>query len=127
MLGPKKWLILGVSLTHLVESRDLFVLDAELVDNIFQWDVLKNMRQIKSYDDMIHAIRALSVQNILKIRILNRKFLQNESFFSFSVECFDLNCTQRKDRTIHIVWHHSYSSRRFISTQIFFLLLNSKR
>ena len=22
--GPKKWLILGVSLTHLVEGRDLF-------------------------------------------------------------------------------------------------------
>ena len=39
--GPKKWLILGVSLTHLVESRNLFFLEAEIVDNIFQWDVLK--------------------------------------------------------------------------------------
>ena len=33
--GPKKWIILGVSLTHLVESRDLFFLEAEVVDNIF--------------------------------------------------------------------------------------------
>ena len=33
--GPKKWLILGVSLTHLVESRDLFFLEAEVVDKIF--------------------------------------------------------------------------------------------
>ena len=35
-------LILGVSLTHLVESRDLFFLEAEIVDNIFQWNVLRN-------------------------------------------------------------------------------------
>ena len=48
----KKWLILGVSLTHLVESRDLLFLEAEIVDSIFQLDVLKNMRQ-KSYDDML--------------------------------------------------------------------------
>ena len=47
MQGPKKWFILGVSLTHLAESRDLFLLEAEIVDNIFQWDVLKNVRQIK--------------------------------------------------------------------------------
>ena len=47
--GPKKWLILRVGLTHLVESRDLFFLEAEIVNNIFQWDVLKNMRQIKSF------------------------------------------------------------------------------
>ena len=53
--GPKKWLILRVNLTHLVESRDLFFLEAEIVDNIFQWDVLKNMRQIKCYDDMFQA------------------------------------------------------------------------
>ena len=31
--GPKKWLILGVSLTHVVESRDLCFLEAEVVDN----------------------------------------------------------------------------------------------
>ena len=60
--GPEKWLILGVSFTHSVESRDLFFLEAEIADNIFQWDVLKNMRQIKSYDEMFHAIRALTVQ-----------------------------------------------------------------
>ena len=35
MPGAKKWLILGVSLTHLVESRDLLFLEAEIVDNIF--------------------------------------------------------------------------------------------
>ena len=83
MPGPKKWLILGVSLTHLVESRDLFFLKAEIIDNIFQWDVLKNMQQIKSYDDMFQAMRALTIQKILKIRISSQKFLQNESFSCF--------------------------------------------
>ena len=67
--GPKKWPTLEVSFTHLVESRDLFFLEAEIVDNIFQWNVLKNMRQINSYDDMFQAIRALTFQKILKIRI----------------------------------------------------------
>ena len=94
-------------MTHLVESRDPFFLEAEMVDNIFQWDVLKNMPRIKSYDDMFQAVRALTVQKILKIRILSQKFLQNESFFSFSLKCFDLNCTPRKDRTIYLAWHHS--------------------
>ena len=75
--------MLGVGLTHLVESRDLFFREAEIVDNIFQWDVLKNMRQLKCYDDMFRAIRALTVQKILKIRILSQKFLQSESFFRF--------------------------------------------
>ena len=78
---------------HIVESRDLFFLEAEIVDNIFQWDALKNMRQMKSYDDMFKAIRALTVQKILKIRILSQKFVQNEIFFLFSLKCFDLNCT----------------------------------
>ena len=40
-------LTLGVSLNHLVESKDLLFLKAEIVHNIFQWDVLKIMRQIK--------------------------------------------------------------------------------
>ena len=62
----KKWLILGVSLIHLVESRDLFVLEAEILDNIFRRDVLKNMRQIKNYDDMFQAIRTLTVQKFSK-------------------------------------------------------------
>ena len=48
----------------------MFFLEAEIVGNIFQWDVLKNMRQIKSYDDMFQAIKTLTVQNILKISIL---------------------------------------------------------
>ena len=67
--GPKKWLMLGVTLTHLVESMDLFFLEAEIVDNIFQWDVLKHKWQIKSYDDMFQAIKAFTVQKVLKIRI----------------------------------------------------------
>ena len=45
--GPKKWLILGIGLIHLVERRYLFLLEAEVAENIFQLDVLKNMRQIK--------------------------------------------------------------------------------
>ena len=62
-------------MTHLVESKDLvFFLEAEIVDNIFQWDVMKTMRQIKNYDDMFQAIRALTAQKILKIRILIQKF-----------------------------------------------------
>ena len=83
MPGPEKWLILGVCFPHLVESRDLFFLEADIVDNVFQWDVLKNMRQIKSYDDMFQAIRTLTVQKILKIRISRQNFLQNEGFSSF--------------------------------------------
>ena len=75
--GPKKWLISGVSLTYLVESRDLYFLEAETVDNIFQWHVLKNIRQIECYDDMFQVIRVLTVQKILKIRISSKKFLQN--------------------------------------------------
>ena len=47
------------------------------------------MRHIKRYDDMIQAIRASTVQKTLKIRILNKKFLQNENFFSFPFKCFD--------------------------------------
>lgn len=49
---PKKWLILGVGLTHLVESREVIFLEVDIADNIFQWDVPKNMRPKKNYDDM---------------------------------------------------------------------------
>ena len=31
------------------------------LEAIFHWDVLENMRTIKSYDDMFHAFRALTV------------------------------------------------------------------
>ena len=75
--------MLGDSLTHLVESGDLFFLKADIVDNIFQWNVLKNMRQIKSYDDMFQAIRALIVQNIFKIRILRRNSCKTKAFSRF--------------------------------------------
>ena len=63
------------------------------------------MRQIKSYDDTFQAVRALTVQKILKIRISSQKFLQNESFFSSSLKCFDLNCTPGKDTpyTLHTI------------------------
>ena len=67
--STKKWLILGVSLTHLAESRDTFFVQAETVDNIFQWDVLKNMRQMKRYDDMFQATGALIVHKLLNVRI----------------------------------------------------------
>ena len=113
-------------MTHSVKSRDLFFLEAEIVDNIFQWDVLKNMRQIKSYDDMFPAIRALTVQKNSK-KNLKSKFLQNESFFSFSLKCLDLNCNPKKDTTIYIAWHHSYSSKHLNSKKVVCLLLNSKR
>ena len=76
MPEQKKWLIFSVSLTHLVESRDLLFLEAEIVDNPFQWDVLRNMEQIKGYDDMFQAVRDLTVQKILKIRISSQKFVQ---------------------------------------------------
>ena len=66
MSRPKKWLILGAGLTHLVEGRDLFFLEVETVDNIFQWDVLKYILQIKSYDEMFQATEALTVQKVLK-------------------------------------------------------------
>ena len=71
-----------------MESKDLFFLEAEITDNIFQWAIVKNMQQIKSFDDIFQAIRALTIQKILKMRILSQKFLQNESFFSFSLKCF---------------------------------------
>ena len=61
--------------THLVESRDLLFLEAEIVDNIFQWDVLKNKRQIKSYDDMFQAIRPLTVQKNSQNKNLKSKTL----------------------------------------------------
>ena len=86
MPGPKKWLILEVNLTHLVQRRDLFFLEAEIVDKNIQWHVLKNMQQIKSYDELVQAIMALTVQKTLKISIIHKKFLQYESFFSFSLK-----------------------------------------
>ena len=70
---------------------------------------MKNMRQIKCYDVVFQVITALTVQNMN----LKAKFLQHESFFSFSLKCFDFNCTPRKDTTIYIVWNHLYSSKKF--------------
>ena len=61
------------------------------------------MRQTKSYVGMFQAIRDLTVHKILKTRILSRKLLQNESFFSFSLKWFDLNYTARIDTTIYII------------------------
>ena len=80
----------------------------------------------KKLYDMFQAIRALSVQKILKIRILRCKFLQNESFFSFSLKCFDFDCTPRKDTTMCITWHHSYSSKHCILKKVACVLLNSE-
>ena len=79
----KKVAYFGSQFDPFSRSKDLFFLETEIVDNIFQWDVLENMRQIKSYDDMFQAIRALTVQKILKIRISSKNFLRNESFSRF--------------------------------------------
>ena len=87
----------------------------------------KNMRQIKSYDDMFQVIRALTVKKIRKLRNLESEYFQNDSFFLFSLKCFGLDFTPRKDTTIHIPWHHSYISKHIISKKIVCLLLNSKR
>ena len=58
----KKWLILGATLTHLLrKQRPVFSLEEKIVDNIFQWDLLKIMPQIKSYDDLFQAIRTLTI------------------------------------------------------------------
>ena len=78
------------------------------------------MGQIKSYDNMFRAIRALTVQKIHKIRMLSQKFLQNESFYLFSLKFFDLGYAPRKDKTIYIAWHHLYRSTHFILKKIVF-------
>ena len=49
------WLILGFSLTHSAESSNLFRLEAEVVDNIIQWDVLQNMLHIKSHNGIFQV------------------------------------------------------------------------
>ena len=85
------------------------------------------MWQMKSYDDVFEVIKALTVQKILKIRILSQRFFQNERFFSFSLKYFGSNCTPRKDTTIYIACGHSYSSKHFISKKIVCLLIDSKR
>ena len=103
----KKCLILRVNLTHLVESRDIFFLEAEIVDSTFQWNVLKNIWQKKSSNHMFYAKRALTVLKRLKIKVSSPKFLQNESFLPFYLKCFDLNYTPRKDTTLKIAWNHS--------------------
>ena len=41
------------------------------------------MRQINSYDDMFQAIRALTVQKILKIRILSKNSSKMKAFLVF--------------------------------------------
>ena len=57
---------------------------------------------------------------------IKSKFFQNESFFSFSLKCFDLNCIPRKNTIIDIAQHHSYSSKHSISKKIVCLLLKFK-
>ena len=60
------------------------------------------MWQINSFADMFQAVRDLTIPKVLKIRISSQIFFQNESFFSFSLKSFDLNCIARKDTTIKI-------------------------
>ena len=47
--GSKKCLILGVGLTHLVESWDTLYKLLEGVSYVVEWDVLKVMRPNKNY------------------------------------------------------------------------------
>ena len=61
------------------------------------------------------AITPLTVQENMN---LASKFLQNESFFSFFLKWLNLNCTPKKDATIYIAWHHSFSCKHFISKKI---------
>ena len=65
------------------------------------------MRQIKSYDDMFQAIRALKVQNILEIKILGKRFLKNESFFCFLSNALIYVVLQEKIKpyTSHDIFH----------------------
>ena len=71
----------------------LFISLADIGDNIFQQDIPKSMQQIKSYDGIFQATRALTVYKTLKTIILSHKFLHNENFFLFSLKCFDSNRT----------------------------------
>ena len=75
------------------------------------------MLQIKSYADMFQAI---NFQKILKIRFSSQNFLQNESFFSFSLKRFDLNY---KSHIASFVSGHLYSSKHFIPKKSVCLLL----
>ena len=63
---------------------------------------------------MFQAIRALTVIKILKT---SKKFLQNESFNSFSLKCFDLSCTPTIDTIIYIAKHHHSSSSEIFSKE----------
>ena len=76
------------------------LLEAEIVDNNFHWDVLKNMLQIKNYDDMFQAIRALTVQKILTIRIFSQKSCKMKAFL-VSLKCLDLIAPQKGYSHIH--------------------------
>ena len=83
------------------------------------------MLQIKCYDDIFQAIRALTVKKIPKIRISSQKFLQNESFLLFSLKGFDLNCTPEKIQpyTSHTIIG---TAKHSISKETVCLLSNSK-
>ena len=55
---------------------------------------------------MFHAIKAFTVHKTLETRSLSKKFFKNESFFLFSLKCFDLNSTPRIYTVIYIAEHH---------------------
>ena len=78
--GPKKWLILGVNLTHLVESRDLFFLEADSWQH-FSMGCTEKYAADKSYDDLFQAIRALTVQKILKSKNLKSEIFPKWKLF----------------------------------------------
>ena len=85
------------------------------------------MRQRKSYDNMFQAIRALTVQKILKISILSQNSCKMEAFSRFLSYALIQIVLQEQDTTIYIAYHHLYNSKHFISMKFVCLLLNSKR
>ena len=87
----------------------------------------EKMQQMKSYDDMFQAIRALTVQKILKIRILSQTFLQNERFSRFLPNALMYIVLQEKIQpyTLHSIVRTALNilfQRKFVCR-----LLNSKR
>ena len=80
MPGTKMWLILGVSLTHLVKNRDLFLLEVEIVDNI-SMECIKNMRHINLW---WHVLDDKGFDS----KILNTRIVSHNSCNMKAFSCF---------------------------------------
>ena len=66
MPAPKKWLILGISLAHLLKSGGLFFLETEIADKTFQWIFTEKYAADKKLVMMFQSIRALTIQKFSK-------------------------------------------------------------